>query len=109
MSPESHDKRVHAMSRTKSSLARKAPSTDTPATAPETVSAPAAVQLTTDLSQANAMPSPALNLQDNLRQAWNAPVAQAAQDDRKIPVGWALTAVLLGCGAFWACLAMIVF
>jgi len=24
-------------------------------------------------------------------------------------VGWALTAVALGCGAFWACIALVVF
>ncbi len=97
------------MSRTKSSLARSAPVADVPAAAPDTC-APAPVKLTTDLSQATAMPSPALDLQDNLRQAWAAPQTDAsASDERKIPIGWALTAVLVGCGAFWACLAMVIF
>ena len=68
------------------------------------------VKLTTDLAQVNPMPSPALDLQDNLRQAWTTPSSgQTAGDERKIPIGWALTAVLLGCGAFWACIALVVF
>jgi len=97
------------MSRTKSSLARSASVAEVPAAAPD-ASAPAPVKLTTDLSQATAMPSPALDLQDNLRQAWSGPQAAApADDDRKIPIGWALTAVLVGCGAFWACVAMAIF
>ena len=94
-----------------SSLARSAPATDTNpnATAPAVSDTP--VKLTTDLSQMDAMPSPALDLQENLRNAWTlpAPTGSTATDDRKIPVGWALTAVALGCGAFWACIALVVF
>jgi len=98
------------MSRTKSSLARSAAPAEIPAAAPDAL-APAPVKLTTDLTQATAMPSPALDLQDNLRQAWSAPQASdvSGTEDRKIPIGWALTAVLIGCGAFWACVAMVVF
>jgi hypothetical protein len=97
------------MSRTKSSLAHSVTVADAPVAAPD-APAPAPVKLTTDLSQAAAMPSPALDLQDNLRQAWSAPQTDASTtEERRIPIGWALTAVLVGCGAFWACLALVIF
>ncbi|MGZ3305695.1 MAG: hypothetical protein ACXU8U_07515 [Asticcacaulis sp.] len=94
------------MSRSKSSLAHK----PVAAAAPEAV----AVNLTTDLSQVEAMPSPALDLQENLRQAWmpatgagnlqgRAPVQKA-----RIPIGWGLAVAALGSGAVWAGLAVAV-
>ena len=99
------------MSRLKSSLARpEYPSLPTDAAAADT-----SAKLTTDLTQVEAMPSPALDLQENLRSAWTlratAPktAGDVTADTRKIPVGWALTAVALGCGAFWACIALVVF
>ena len=101
------------MSRFKSSLARSVPATDTVSTDARFVSThtDAAPKLTTDLSQVDAMPSPALDLQQNLRTAWTTPnaAAETAPDTGKIPVGWALAAVVVGCGAFWACVAAIVF
>lgn len=97
------------MSALKSSRAHQAHPVETEVSAPEAASESPSVQLTTDLSQVNAMPSPALHLQDSLRQAWAAPAPAKEGIERKIPVGWALTAVLLGCGAFWACIAMVVF
>ena len=101
------------MSPSKSSLARSVPSTDTLSTDARPVSTrtDVAPKLTTDLSQVDAMPSPALDLQQNLRNAWTAPVetGETASNTRKIPVGWALAAVVVGCGAFWACVAAIVF
>ena len=97
------------MSALKSSRVHQALPVETEATAPDAAHESPSVQLTTDLSQVNAMPSPALHLQDNLRQAWSAPVAAPTGIERKIPVGWALTAVLVGCGAFWACVAMVIF
>jgi hypothetical protein len=99
------------MSRLKSSQARPV-SASLPS---EAAAADTPVKLTTDLTQVKAMPSPALDLQDNLRSAWTLraqdplPASVTAGDTRKIPVGWALTAVALGCGAFWACVAMVVF
>ena len=103
--------RADTMSPSKSSLARSVQMTVTSEVLPDDMTDIAPVKLTTDLTQVDAMPSPALDLQDNLRQAWTAPAAPApaTADERKIPVGWALTAVLLGCGAFWACVALIVF
>jgi hypothetical protein len=96
------------MSRSKSSLARSVSTTETVA-APDTAS-PTPVKLTTDLTQVDTMPSPALDLQHNLRRAWTVPAAESqSAAERKIPVGWALTAVLLGCGVFWAAVAFAVF
>jgi len=96
------------MSPSKSSLARSVPTTES--VTPSDAVAPTPVKLTTDLTQVDTMPSPALDLQDNLRQAWAAPATERQTEaERRIPVGWALTAVLLGCGAFWAAVAFIVF
>lgn len=97
------------MSALKSSRAHQAHPVENEVSAPDAASESPSVQLTTDLSQVTAMPSPALHLQDSLRQAWAAPAPAKEGIERKIPVGWALTAVLVGCGAFWACLAMVVF
>lgn len=100
------------MSPLKSSQARPV-SSSLPAEAAAAADTPA--KLTTDLTHVEAMPSPALDLQENLRSAWTLRAteaklsADATSDTRKIPVGWALTAVALGCGAFWACVAMVVF
>lgn len=97
------------MSALKSSRIHQALPAETEVSASDAASESPSVQLTTDLSQVNAMPSPALHLQDSLRQAWATPALTTEGSERKIPVGWALTAVLLGCGAFWACVAMVVF
>jgi hypothetical protein len=77
----------------------------------ETATADTAAKLTTDLSQVEAMPSPALDLQENLRNSWTTPAVSAdtGSEGRKIPIGWALTAVLVGCAAVWAGIALIVF
>jgi hypothetical protein len=100
------------MSPLKSSLAQSAPAPETDTVAPSDASFESpSVKLTTDLTQVTAMPSPALHLQDSLRHAWSAsqPVQHTAANERKIPIGWALTVVLVGCGAFWACLAAVIF
>jgi len=104
------------MSRLKSSLARSiSPSLPTEIVATDPAAAATTAKLTADLTHVEAMPSPALDLQENLRSAWTLRAAEpkavsnAAADTRKIPVGWALTAVALGCGAFWACIALVVF
>ncbi len=106
------------MSQSRSSLARSSsaqsslgPAIDANSNAATPVVADTPVKLTTDLSQMDAMPSPALDLQENLRNALTmpAPANRAAADGRKIPVGWALTAVLVGCGAVWTCIALLVF
>jgi len=92
-------------------LARSVPASETNPNAAVPAVADTPVKLTTDLSQMDAMPSPALDLQENLRNAltMSAPAGRTATDGRKIPVGWALTAVLVGCGAVWACIALLVF
>jgi len=101
------------MSRSKSSLAKS--SVAKPSTAetvsPGTAAPDTAAKLTTDLSQVEAMPSPALDLQENLRNAWTRPAAtaEARPEERKIPIGWALTVVLVGCAAVWACVALVIF
>lgn len=97
------------MSRSRSSLAKSPLAQPAPATETAAVDTPA--KLTADLSQVDPMPSPALNLQENLRNAWTAPApqAEAVSGERKIRVGWALTAVLVGCGAVWACIALVLF
>ncbi len=90
------------------------PSIPAQAAAADPATADTAAKFTTDLTQVEAMPSPALDLQENLRNTWTLrtsepkTVAETA-DTRKIPVGWALMAVALGCGAFWACIALVVF
>ena len=106
------------MSQSRFSLARSSsaqsslgPAIDANSNAATPVVADTPVKLTTDLSQMDAMPSPALDLQENLRSAWTLRAAEPkpAADTRKIPVGWALMAVALGCGAFWTCVAMVAF
>ncbi len=104
------------MSPLKSSSARARPvPSSLPTETTDSAAADTTVKLTTDLTHVEAMPSPALDLQENLRNAWTLratepkTVSDAAAETRKIPVGWALTAVALGCGAFWACVAMVVF
>ncbi len=93
----------------KSSLARSASSPE--ATPDIATLAPSPVKLTTDLTQVDAMPSPALDLQENLRQVWSAAPSDTsrAADERKIPLGWALAGVAVGCGVFWALLAAVIF
>lgn len=99
---------VSKSSMARSSQTRSASTTETVSTG--TAAPDSAAKLTTDLSQVEVMPSPALDLQENLRNAWAkpAPEAGAERDARKVPIGWALTAVLVGCGAVWACIALVV-
>ncbi len=106
------------MSQSRSSLAKSSsahsslgPTADATPNAAAPAVADTPVKLTTDLSQMDAMPSPALDLQENLRNALTmpAPASRTTTDGGKIPVGWALTAVLVGCGAVWACIALLIF
>jgi hypothetical protein len=102
------------MSRLKLSLARSTDQTRKDSAPQDIAAADTAPKLTTDLTQVEAMPSPALDLQENLRSTWTLPSTAPqmhadAADTRKIPVGWALTAVALSCGAVWACIALVVF
>ncbi len=82
---------------------------DTPAVSDDQTPAKPKVKLANSDATAEAHPSPALRLQEGLNAAFNTVNDAEGAAQNKIPVGWALLGLGIGCTVFWALILKVAF